>query len=198
MVSGTRSTLKLMGRYEETPGDRVDGAPTYILTDIKGRILSRVQIVDDYGNVTSLRADHQGNLHVTHAHNLQSIMVNQPGVAYVNGVNALCIAVPSDEDHQIEIVNIYLSTDTAGSFYLVIADLGLTPGATTDNTFDLVGVLGDGITDTCDVAWAAFLAAQGRGLSSGEYHMDIGAGNELYLLAPDVDYHIHVGWIDEL
>jgi len=198
MGDGTRSTLKLMGRYEETPGDRVNGVPTYLLTDIKGRIMSRVQILDDEGNLTALRSDHQGNLHVTHAHGLKSVMVNEPGLAYVNGVNAFCLAAPSDEDHHIEIVGVYLSTNAAGSFYLVTRNLGLTPGATTNYTFDLVGVMGTDITNTCDVAYSAFLANQGRGVTGGNYQMDMMAGRELYLIAPNVTYHIHVNYLEEL
>ncbi len=197
MGGGNRSTLKLIGKYEETPGDRVDGAPTYCLTDIKGRFLTRVQIVDDDGNMTSLRSDHQGNLHVTHAHNIQTLMLTNPGVAYVNGTNALCIGKPSDETHWLELVSIYISTNVSGSFYLVSADLDLTPGATTDYTFDLAGIRGNGVTRTCDVLWATFLANQRRGTTGGEYHVDLPAGEELYIIAPDELYSITINWIEE-
>ena len=198
MGSGTRSTIKLMGKYFATPSDIPEGVPAYILLDEKGRTLSLVQIIDDEGNLTTLKSDHQGNLHVTHAHNIQTVIVTNPGVAYVNGTNALCLAKPSTEDHQLELVSIYLSTNVAGTFYLVSDNLGLNPGATTDNTFDLAGVKGDGIVDTCDVIWATFLANQRRGVTGGEFHIDLLNGEELYLIAPDVLYNLVINWIEEI
>ena len=198
MGDGTRSTLKLMGKYYAVPPTLVDGVPAYILLDEKGRTLSLVQIIDDEGNLTTLKSDHQGNLHVTHAHNIQTVIVTNPGVAYVNGTNALCLAKPSTEDHQLELVSIYLSTNVAGTFYLVSDNLGLNPGATTDNTFDLVGIKGDGVTDTCDVIWATFLANQRRGVTGGEFHIDLLNGEELYLIAPDVLYNLVINWIEEI
>ena len=198
MGGGSRSTLKLMGKYFETPSDIPEGVPAYILLDEKGRTLSLVQIIDDEGNLTTLKSDHQGNLHVTHAHNIQTVIVTNPGVAYVNGTNALCLAKPSTEDHQLELVSIYLSTNVAGTFYLVSDNLGLNPGATTDNTFDLVGIKGDGVTDTCDVIWATFLANQRRGVTGGEFHIDLLNGEELYLIAPDVLYNLVINWIEEI
>ncbi len=197
MGGGTRSTLKLIGKYFENPSDLAEGVPAYVLLDQKGRIISQVSILDDDGELVSLRADHQGNLHVTHAHNIQNISVTNPGVAYANGVNALCLGTPSDEDHWIELVSIYLSTNVSGSFYLVSGNLGLTGGATTDNTFDLAGMRGDGLTDTCDVIWATFLANQRRGVTGGEFHWDLPAGEELYLIAPNELYNIVVNWIEE-
>ena len=198
MGDGSRSTLKLMGKYFAVPPTLVDGVPAYILLDEKGRTLSLVQIIDDEGNLTTLKSDHQGNLHVTHAHNIQTVIVTNPGVAYVNGTNALCLAKPSTEDHQLELVSIYLSTNVAGTFYLVSDNLGLNPGATTDNTFDLAGVKGDGIVDTCDVIWATFLANQRRGVTGGEFHIDLLNGEELYLIAPDVLYNLVINWIEEI
>ena len=211
-----------MGKYEYTPGDRVNGVPTYLLTDIKGRLVSRVTAVDDEGNIVNLLADqqgrlisrmtvvddeghivdlladHSGNLHITHATGLKSIMVNEPGLAYANGVNALCLAAPSTEAHRLDIVGVYLSTNAAGSFYLVTRNLGIAPGATTNYTFDLVGMMGTDITNTCDVIWGAFLANQGRGVTGGSYDMHLMAGREVYLIAPNVTYHVHVNYLETL
>ena len=198
MGSGARSTQKIIGKYYANPSDIPEGIPAYVLLDEKGRTLSLVQIIDDEGNLTTLKSDHQGNLHVTHAHNIQTVIVTNPGVAYVNGTNALCLAKPSTEDHQLELVSIYLSTNVAGTFYLVSDNLGLNPGATTDNTFDLVGIKGDGVTDTCDVIWATFLANQRRGVTGGEFHIDLLNGEELYLIAPDVLYNLVINWIEEI
>ncbi len=197
MGQGARSTLKLTGKYFENPSDIPEGVPAYVLLDEKGRVLSRGQLIDDDGIVTSLISDHQGNLHVTHAHNIQTVSVTNPGVAYVNGTNALCIAKPSDEAHQIELVSIYLSTNVAGSFYLVSDDLDIDPGSTTANTFDLAGMRGNGMVQTCDVIWATFLANQRRGVTGGEFHWDLPNGEELYLIAPDVLYSLVVNWIEE-
>ncbi len=187
-----------MGRYEETPGDRVDGVPTYLLTDIKGRLIARLNVLDDEGHIVELLADHSGNLHVTHASELKSVMVNEPGVAYANGVNALCLAAPSDEDHRLDLIGVYLSTNAAGSFYLVTGNLGTAAGATTAYTFDLVGVMGDDIVNTCDVTWAAFMGNQRRGVTGGNWDMHLLAGRELYLIAPNVNYHVHVNYSEEL
>ena len=190
--------VEKVGQYQATPVTLPDGSVTFLITDSKGYLISVIAGVDDDGVVQKLKVDHLGNLHVTHPHETKSVMVNEPGLAYANGVNALCIAAPSDEDHYLELVGIYLSTNAAGSFYLVVADLGLTPGTTTANLFDLVGVMGSDITDTCEVAWAAFLANQGRGVTGGNYLMDLMAGYELYLIAPNEDYHIHVNYLDQL
>ncbi len=179
MGSGARSTQKIIGKYYANPSDIPEGVPVYLLTDLKGRLIARVQIEDDDGNLVSMKADHQGNLHVTHAHNIQTAIITNPGVAYINGTNALCLGTPSDEAHWLELVSIYLSTNVAGSFYIVSANLGLTGGATTPNTFDLAGIRGDGITRTCDVIWATFLANQGRGTTGEEFHIDLPAGEEL-------------------
>lgn len=187
-----------MGRYEGTPGDRVNGIPTYLLTDIKGRLISRVNVVDDEGHIVDLIADHDGNLRVTHPEGLKSVMVNEPGVAYANGANALCLAAPSDENHHLDLIGVYLSTNAAGSFYLVTANLGLAPGATTANIFDLVGVMGDDIVNICDVTWAAFMGNQRRGVTGGNWDMHTMAGEEVYLIAPNVNYHIHVNYLEEL
>ena len=197
MGDGSRSTLKLTGKYFENPSDIPEGVPTYVLLDQKGRIVTRGTVVDDDLTVSSLLSDHQGNLHVTHAHNIQSISVTNPGVAYVNGTNALCLAKPSAEDHQLELVSIYLSTNVSGSFYLVSGNLDIDPGSTTDNTFDLAGIRGDGVTRTCDVIWATFLANQRRGTTQGEFHWDLLDGEELYLIAPDVLYNLTVNWLEE-
>jgi len=197
MGDGSRSTLKLMGKYFAVPPTLVDGVPAYILLDEKGRIVNITQVIDDHGNYTTLLADHGGNLHTAGPHGVQAAMVNEPGLAYVNGANALCLAAPSDEDHHIEILGVYLSTNAAGSFYLCARNLGIAPGATSAYTFDLVGVMGDDITRTTDVVYAAFLANQGRGVTGGNYKINMLDGEELYLLAPDVTYHIHVNYTDE-
>jgi len=197
MGDSTRSTLKLMGKYFATPSDIPEGVPAYILLDEKGRIKSLVQVIDDHGDYTPLLADHSGNLHTAGPHGVLAAMVNEPGVAYANGVNALCLAAPSDEDHHLELLGIYLSTNAAGSFYLCSRNLGIAPGATTNYTFDLVGVMGDGLTRSMDVVYAAFLANQGRGVTGGNYKVNLASGEELYLLAPDVTYHIHVNYMEE-
>jgi len=186
-----------MGKYFATPSDIPDGVPAYILLDEKGRIKSLVQVIDDHGNYTSLLADHAGNLHTAGPHGVQAAMVNEPGLAYANGVNALCLAAPTDEDHHLEILGVYLSTNAAGSFYLCARNLGIAPGATSAYTFDLVGIMGDDLTRTTDVVYASFLANQGRGTTGGRYKMNLMNGEELYLLAPDVTYHIHVNYMDE-
>ncbi len=197
MGRGTRSTLKLMGQYFATPSDISDGVPAYILLDEKGRIINLVQAIDDHGNVVSLLSDHSGNLHTAGPHGVKAAMVNEPGLAYANGVNALCIAAPSDEDHHLEILGVYLSTNAAGSFYLCARNLGVAPGATSAYTFDLIGVMGDQMTRSTDVLYAAFLANQGRGVTGGNYKVNLADGEELYLIAPNVTYHIHVAYLDE-
>ena len=197
MGDGTRSTLKLTGKYFVNPSDIPVGVPAYILLDVKGRPISIVLSEDDHGVYRTLRSDHSGNLHTAGPHGIQSAMVNEPGVAYVNGTNALCLAAPEDEDHHLELLGVYLSTNAAGSFYLCARNLGIAPGATSAYTFDLVGVMGDDLTRSCDVVYSAFLANQGRGVTGGQYKMNMLDGEELYLLAPNVTYHIHVTYMDE-
>jgi len=186
-----------MGKYFAVPPTLVDGVPSYILLDEKGRIVNITKVIDDHGNYTTLLADHAGNLHTAGPHGVKAAMVNEPGLAYANGVNALCLAAPSDEDHHIEILGVYLSTNAAGSFYLCARNLGIAPGATSAYTFDLVGVMGDQMTRSTDVIYASFLANQGRGTTGGNYKMNMMDGEELYLLAPDVTYHIHVNYMEE-
>ncbi len=195
--SGSRSTLKPPGKYFLVPSDLAEGKLAYVLLDIKGRTISRPQTVDDDGNLVSLISDHQRNLHVTHAHNIQSVSVTNPGVAYANGVNALCLGKPSDEDHHLELVSVYLSTNVSGSFYIVSDDLDIDPGSTTTNTFDLAGIRGNGVTQTCDVIWATYLANQRRGTTGGEFHWDLPAGEELYFIAPNELYTLVINWIEE-
>ena len=197
MGDGTRSTVSLLGKYFVNPSDIPIGIPAYILLDVKGRPISIVLTEDDHGVYRPLRSNHEGNLHTMGPHGIQSAMVNEPGLAYANGVNALCIAAPEDEDHHLEIAGVYLSTNAAGSFYLVAENLGVAPGATTAHTFDLVGVMGSDLARTCDVIWAAFLANQGRGITGGNYQMNLLNGEELYLLAPNETYHVHVNYMDE-
>ena len=189
--------VEKVGQYQATPVTLPDGSVTYLLTDIRGRLISIVQSEDDHGVYRPLRSDHDGNLHVAGPHGIQAAMVNEPGLAYANGVNALCLAAPVDEDHHLELIGVYLSTNAAGSFYLVAGNLGIAPGATSNYTFDLVGVMGTDLTRDMDVVWAAFLANQGRGVTGGNFHMDLMAGEELYLLAPDVTYHVHINYLDE-
>ena len=186
-----------MGKYFAIPPDITEGVPAYILLDDKGRIINITQVIDDHGNYTTLLADHSGNLHTAGPHGVKAAMVNEPGLAYANGVNALCLAAPSDEAHHLELLGIYLSTNAAGSFYLCARNLGIAPGATSAYTFDLVGVMGDDLTRTTDVIYASFLANQGRGTTGGNYKMNMLNGEELYLLAPNVTYHIHVNYVDE-
>lgn len=189
--------VEKVGQYQAIPVTLPDGSVTYLLTDIRGRLISIVQSEDDHGVYRTLRSDHFGNLHVAGPHGIQAAMVNEPGLAYANGVNALCLAAPEDEDHHLEVSGVYLSTNAAGSFYLVAGNLGVTPGTTSVYTFDLVGVMGSDLVRTCDVIWASFLANQGRGVTGGNYQMSLLDGEELYLLAPDVTYHIHVNYMDE-
>jgi len=123
---------------------------------------------------------------------IKSVLVNQPGVAYAQSVNALCLIAPEHEGHHLEVMGVYLSTKAAGDFYLVVANLGVAAGSTTDNTFDLIGVRGTDIADTSDVVWAAFLANTSKGGTEGAYEMELNAGYEIYLIAPDVDYNLHI------
>lgn len=178
----------------------VDGSANIldVLLDSGGRIVSLLSAQNDNETVDLLRVDSSRSLHTTHSSDLMNISVVTPGVAYANGTNALCLAAPTAETYEIEIVSVWISAKAAGDFYLVVDNLGVTPRSTTNNTFDLVGIKGDGVTDTCDVVWGAFFAAQGRGATGGEYHTDCGLSNELYLIAPNVDYNIVVAWLNEI
>ena len=189
--------VEKVGQYQATPVTLPDGSITYLITDEKGHPISVIAGVNDDGAVQKLSVDGLGNLHMTHAHALKSLSVVSPGVAYANGVNALCLDAPPDETREIEIVSIWISAKAAGDFYIVTRDLDVDPGSTSNYTFDLVGVRGDGVTDTSDVVWASFFAAQGRGATGGEYHFDCGAGREIYLIAPDIDYNLVISWLDE-
>ena len=184
------------GKYQVTPLLLADGSVAYLLLDDYGRQIVRPKTINHQDEIVDLQSDHYANLHVTHAKNLRSITVTSPGVEYANGVNALCIATPEDPEHELELLGVYLSTKTAGDFYLVADNLGLSPGETTGNTFDLVGIYGDGVTNTCDVLWAAFLANNARGVTGGDFHEDLGLDVELYLIAPNVSYTITVMWMD--
>lgn len=195
--TSTDPGVEKVGQYQATPVTLPDGSITYLITDSKGYLISVMSGVNDDGEVQKLTLDGLGNLHITHAHALKSLSVVTPGVAYANGVNALCVAAPPDETREIEIVSIWISAKAAGDFYIVTRDLDIDPGSTTNYTFDLVGIRGDGVTATSDVVWAAFFAAQGRGTTAGEFHFDCGAGREIYLIAPDIDYNVVVGWLDE-
>ena len=184
------------GKYVATPLLLADGSVAYLLLDNYGRQIVRPKTINHQDEVVDFQSDHYANLHVTHAKNLSSVTVTSPGVEYANGVNALCIATPEDPEHELELLGVYLSTKTAGDFYLVADNLGLSPGETTGNTFDLVGIYGDGVTNTCDVLWAAFLANNARGVTGGDFHEDLGLDVELYLIAPNVTYTITVMWMD--
>jgi len=85
----------------------------------------------------------------------------------------------------------------AGDLYLVADNLGNLPRTTTTNTFDLVGIKGDYVTSTSDVVWASFLGNTGKGDTGGDFHFDLTAGKELYLIAPDITYNLVVTWIQE-
>lgn len=189
--------VEKVGQYQATPVTLPDGSVTFLITDSKGYLISVIAGVNNDGEVQKLSVDGLGNLHMTHAHSLQSLSVVTPGVAYANGVNALCLAAPPDETREIEIVSIWISAKAAGDFYIVTRDLDVDPGSTSAYAFDLIGIRGDGVTDTSDVVWASFFAAQGRGATAGEYHFDCGAGREIYLIAPNIDYNIVLNWLEE-
>jgi len=198
-ATSDRQTIRgLIGRYLTTPVTLADGTIGYILTDSQGRVVNLLSARNDDGDTDLLRVDSSRSLHTTHSSDLMNIAVTAPGVAYANGVNALCIAAPTDETYELELVSVWIAAKAAGDFYLVADNLGVTPGSTTVNAFDLVGIKGDGVTDTADVVWAAFFAAQGRGATGGEYHTDCGLANELYLIAPAIDYNIVIAWLNEI
>ncbi len=197
MGDGTSHTTKLVGRYRTVPIDLADGGVGYILLDRQGRVVNLISARDDNEDAILLTVDSNESLHTTHSQNLKSMAVTSPGIAYANGVNALCLANPP-EGYEIEIVSLWIAAKAASDFYLVCSELGVDPGSTTNYTFDLVGVKGDGITDTSDAIWAAFFAAQGRGATGGEYHFDGGLNCEIYLIAPDVDYSFVITWLEEI
>ena len=197
MGGETSHTTKLVGKYRSIPIDLADGGVGYILLDKKGRMINLIAARDDNSDAVLLTVDSNRSLHTTHSQSLQSISVTSPGVAYANGVNALCLANP-ESGREIEILSLWIAAKAAGDFYLVCAELGVAPGSTTNHTFDLIGIKGDGITDTSDVTWAAFFAAQGRGATGGEYHFDGGVNCEIYLIAPDIDYNFVITWLEEI
>lgn len=158
-------------------------------------VINRNMAIDDGGIYQALRVDSEENLHVSHEHNIQTITITNPGLAYANSTNALCIAVTPTEAEEIEIISIYISTKAVGDFYLVAKDLDIAAGGTTSNNFDLIGIFGDGIADTSEVVWAYFNHANGRSQSQGGYHNDMGDGKELYLIAPDTVYSITVNYL---
>jgi len=155
-------------------------------------------VTNDLGVETQVRVDADRNLRVGFPFGLKFVTVTDPGVAYANGVNALCLANPPSLDEQIRIASVGLSAKAAGDFYLVVAALGTVAGATTNNVFDLQGIRGEVIASTCDVVWAAFLSAQTRSASSPGFILDCGVGNELYLIAPDIVYSLIVTWREEI
>ncbi len=197
MGGETSHTTKLVGKYRSIPIDLADGGVGYILLDSKGRVVNLLTARNDNADATFLTVDSNSSLHTTHSQSLQSISVTSPGVAYANGVNALCLANP-ESGREIEILSLWIAAKAAGDFYLVCAELGVAPGSTTNHTFDLIGIKGDGITDTSDVIWSAFFAAQGRGATGGEYHFDGGVNCEIYLIAPDIDYNFVITWLEEI
>ena len=190
-------TSKLIGKYQAVPVTLSEGGVGYILLDRNGRVVNLLTAREDNEDVQFLTTDSNSSLHTTHSQSLKSVAVTSPGVAYANGVNALCLVSPVS-GREVEIVSLWMAAKAAGDFYLVVKNLGLSPGDTTNNAFDLVGIKGDGVTDTSDVIWAAFFAAQGRGATGGEYHFDCGCDCELYLIAPDIDYNIVVSWLEEV
>ena len=187
----------LIGKYRTVPVDLADGGVGYILLDRKGRVINLLSARDDDEDAILLKVDSNESLHTTHSQSLKSLAVTSPGVAYANGVNALCLAKPAS-GREVEIVSLWIAAKAASDFYLVCSELGVDPGSTTNHTFDLVGIKGDGVTDTSDVVWAAFFAAQGRGATGGEYHFDGGLNCEIYLIAPDVDYSLVLTWLEEI
>ena len=186
----------LVGKYSKVPITLADGELEYLLLDSKGRVVNLLTARNDNADATFLTVDSNSSLHTTHSQSLKSVAVTSPGVAYANGVNALCLVSPAS-GREVEIVALWIAAKAAGDFYLVVKNLGVSPGITTDYTFDLVGIKGDGVTDTSDVIWAAFFAAQGRGATGGEYHFDCGCDCELYLIAPDIEYSIVITWLEE-
>ena len=196
MGGETSHTTKLVGKYRSIPIDLADGGVGYILLDSKGRVVNLLTARNDNADATFLTVDSNSSLHTTHSQSLQSISVTSPGVAYANGVNALCLANP-ESGREIEILSLWIAAKAAGDFFLVASELGVDPGSTSNHTFDLIGIKGDGVTDTSDVIWAAFFAAQGRGATGGEYHFDCGGDRELYLIAPNIDYSIVITWLEE-
>ncbi len=197
MGGGTSHTNKLIGRYRSVPIVLADGGVGYILLDRQGRVINLLSARDDNAEAVLLTVDSNSSLHTTHSQSLQSLAVISPGVAYANGVNVLCLAQP-ESGKEIEILSLWIAAKAAGDFYLVCAELGVNPGSTTNHTFDLIGLKGDGVTDTSDAIWAAFFAAQGRGATGGEYHFDSGLNCEIYLIAPNVDYSLVVTWLEEV
>lgn len=196
--------VALTGMYQASPTTLADLAYAPPLLDSEGRLITLISGVCPDGETRTVELAHNipsaGTnayaLRTTHMAGLKSVSVCDPGVAYANGVNSLCLAAPSVETTELEIENIYLSSKAAGDFYICCRNLGIAPGATTNYTFDLVGILGDGITNTADVLWATFLGATGKGLTGGDFHFDIGPGCELYLIAPDITYDLVITWIE--
>lgn len=193
----TVTVNSLIGRYRATPVMLPDGEIAYLLIDAQGRVLNLLVARDDNEDPQLLKSDTERNLHITHAHNIKSVSVTSPGVAYVNGTNALCLVAPTS-NREVEIVSVRISTKAAGDFYICARNLGNSLGDTTTYTFDLSGIKGDGVTDTCDCIWAMLLTAAGRGATGGEYVFDCGCDCELYLIAPDVDYSLTVSWLIEV
>ncbi len=200
MVGGTSHTsppINLVGKYRSVPITLADGETGYLLLDSQGRIINLLTARDDNEDTDFLTVDSNRSLHTTHSQGLHSVAVTSPGVAYANSVNAICLANPAS-GREIEIVSLWIAAKAAGDFYLVCAELGVSPGSTTNHVFDLIGIKGDGVTDTSDVIWAAFFAAQGRGATGGEYHFDGGMNCEVYLLAPNIDYSFVITWLEEI
>ena len=187
----------LVGKYSKVPITLADGKLEYLLLDNKGRVINLLTARNDDNDATVLTVDSNSSLHTTPSQNLKSVAVTSPGVAYANGVNALCLVSPAS-GREVEIVSLWIAAKAAGDFYLVVDELGVSPGSTTANIFDLVGIKGDGVTDTSDVIWAAFFAAQGRGATGGEHHFDCGLNCEIYLIAPDIDYSFVITWLEEI